>query len=281
MNILTKICVVVLVVVAVFISAAVITHANVSDGWKQKYEAMAAAKEAADVMAANEMISAAARQAKVTDLQSLLVSEKASAQDEIAKLKIEVADLKSSKAALEGNNQAFATQMAGLNSRLQMAQAISKDMQEALGTAQKELASNQEKLVDLEAKNGSKDADIMRYEAQVKVLRADISNLKELNEKLEATIAQGGVAKGNPANAQPAAPANIKGQVTTVKGDLLSINIGSAKGVREGMLLVIYRNDKFVGYLRIDEVEIDQAVGVIVEKKFDPQKGDGVMPKDI
>jgi cell shape-determining protein MreC len=94
-------------------------------------------------------------------------------------------------------------------------------------------------------------------------------------------VASGGAVDAGVAGGQPIAlAANIKGQVTAVQGDALSINVGSAKGVREGMVLVIHRKDKLVGYLRIDEVEVDEAVGIIEEKQSDPQQGDTVFQKD-
>lgn len=280
MNILTKICVVVLVVVAVFISAAVITHANVSGHWKQEFEKEHAAKEVADVMAANSMIHAASLQAKMTDMDRQNRELVGAKDAEITRLKTDVGTVTAEKSSQQTALQGLVTQIAGLRSDVQAMQASREKMQESLSAAQKELASAQEKMVDLEAKLGQRDADIKRYDGQLKVLRTDNANLREQAEKLEAQLAKGGAAV-NTEDVQPVAPANVRGRVTAVQGDILSINVGSAKGVREGMLLVIHRGDKLVGYLRIDETEVDRAVGVIVEKNADPQQGDGVMPKDI
>jgi len=74
--------------------------------------------------------------------------------------------------------------------------------------------------------------------------------------------------------------AKITGKVIDVQDDLLSIDIGSAMGVQEGMRMVIHRKDQFVSYLRIEMVEKDEAVGVIVDKQIDPQKGDEVFPAE-
>ena len=67
--------------------------------------------------------------------------------------------------------------------------------------------------------------------------------------------------------------------MVAVSNDVVSINIGSAGGIKPGMRLIIYRENKFVANLRIAEVDINEAVGIISDKKQDPVQGDKVMAK--
>ena len=64
--------------------------------------------------------------------------------------------------------------------------------------------------------------------------------------------------------------------VLAVKEGIASINAGSAKGVKPGIRLVVYRRNRFVGYLKIIEVEAQESAGLIVEAVLDAQQGDKV-----
>jgi len=72
----------------------------------------------------------------------------------------------------------------------------------------------------------------------------------------------------------PATP--IDGTITSVRGDVAGINIGSAKGIRSGMKLIIFRGSRFVGYLRVQAVEVDEAAGTVLESRSKAVKGDKV-----
>jgi hypothetical protein len=42
------------------------------------------------------------------------------------------------------------------------------------------------------------------------------------------------------------------------------------------MQLMIYRGSNFVGYLRIEEVDVNQAAGTVRDNVLDPMRGDRV-----
>jgi len=84
---------------------------------------------------------------------------------------------------------------------------------------------------------------------------------------------------GGPATAagKPEMPApSITGTVDSVRGDLVGINIGAAKGIKPGMKLIVYRGTNFVAHLRVQEVDVNQAAGVLTDKQLDPMPGDKV-----
>jgi len=68
--------------------------------------------------------------------------------------------------------------------------------------------------------------------------------------------------------------------VLGVDGDVIRINIGSANGVRPGMRLVVYRGHRFGGFLKITEVDKNEATGVLVDNILDIKfkKGDKIGP---
>jgi hypothetical protein len=71
----------------------------------------------------------------------------------------------------------------------------------------------------------------------------------------------------------------VTGTILNLKNDVAEINIGSAKGIAPGMKLIIFRENPFVpfvAYLRVDEVDLNRAVGIIVDRKGEPMRGDKV-----
>ena len=77
----------------------------------------------------------------------------------------------------------------------------------------------------------------------------------------------------SPAGTQPA---DLTGTVTAVKGDIAAISIGSAKGVKKGMVAVVSRGAKTICEIQIEEVDINQSAGIITKKTENPEQGDKV-----
>jgi len=74
---------------------------------------------------------------------------------------------------------------------------------------------------------------------------------------------------------EPAKPA-IRGQVTRVKGDFVSVDVGSASGLEAGQILLVYRKSGFVANLRIVEVDSNSAAGEVYDKYREPAVDDRV-----
>ena len=150
-------------------------------------------------------------------------------------------------------------QIAELQGKLAEAVNKAKESEKAVITLQDELARS--------------EANLRRQSDEIDVLRRDNTDLREQVEKLSEPWAK--IAEKSDAPA-----ANIRGRVTAVQGDAMSVNIGSAQGVHAGMVLVIHRKDQLVGYLRIEEVDVDQSAGVIEKKQVAPKRGDTVFVKE-
>jgi len=68
----------------------------------------------------------------------------------------------------------------------------------------------------------------------------------------------------------------VNATILAVSEGIASINAGTAKGVKAGMRLVVYRDDRFVGYLKISEVDAQEAAGIMVDSVLTAQRGDKV-----
>ena len=73
----------------------------------------------------------------------------------------------------------------------------------------------------------------------------------------------------------------LHGTILAVKEGIASINVGSAKGIRPGMRLVVYRGNRFVGYLKIVEVEAKEAAGLMVDTVLDVRPGDKLTSESV
>jgi len=71
----------------------------------------------------------------------------------------------------------------------------------------------------------------------------------------------------------------IAGKITSIDDQIIKINVGSLHGLQAGMRLIVYRRDKFVGYLRIDIVGDTTAAGAMSRQVFPPQIGDNVVDR--
>ncbi len=50
-------------------------------------------------------------------------------------------------------------------------------------------------------------------------------------------------------------------------------------GLEEGMRLIAYRNDRFIGYLRVEEVSTREAACSFTRKIIEPKPGDNVIDR--
>ena len=85
-----------------------------------------------------------------------------------------------------------------------------------------------------------------------------------------------GIAMSNITAATPVSPTAIRGQVVEVAGELVTISVGEADGVRKNMVFVIHRDDKYVGDLKITLVDPGQAAGRLYSATGTPVTGDMV-----
>lgn len=71
----------------------------------------------------------------------------------------------------------------------------------------------------------------------------------------------------------------LAGKITSIDDQIIKINVGSLHGLQAGMRLIVYRRDKFVGYLRVDIVGDTTAAGAMSRQVFAPQIGDNVVDR--
>ena len=281
MSILTKICVVLVLVVSVAASGAFLRIVTVQRSWKDAYDKQKDRADVADLTAANVMI---ALQKKVAELETALGvsrdNQKALADEKAAH------DADKASAA-----RALAVQVAQYDVLNASLTKLQKDLEASLAMKTQLLAEKAELAKKLELANEAtrglkKEFDeasvqirrltvmVQHYALLIKDLRGETAELRaELVKRPEAIAGKGTAGAPTPLTAPGEA---VSGKVTAVHDGVASINIGRAKGIKEKMVLKVFRGGKFVSHLRIDLVEPDSAAGVILNKKLDVVQGDEV-----
>lgn len=279
MNILTKICVVLLLVASLVASVVFVSMATVGPNWRAKYDAKVAelAKATTGQQDANQ------RLASVENTNKQLRDEK----DKLAEsTRVKTQEMLTEISTLKSNNTTLSTSLAGVNTKLEEISATGKRYAEDIQNLRAKLEESEKAKQDLSGKFAElqnqlvdEQSRVSRLQDSLKEEKSTSADYKRTIENLNAKLAAMEKVTGKKADevTTVAAPATrVDGKVTDVSGNLVSVNVGSANGLRAGMQLIVYRADKLVGMLKLQEVSANQAVGVLEEKQCAPMSGDMV-----
>lgn len=279
MDILTKICIVILVPLilmacVVFVNLAA-EPARYNELYKQQQERATVYEKTAQFALLGE------QQAKVKmDLVAKTAdADRARLTADLEAKRVELEKMQSAYSQLKRNTDDITARLTVLDKKVEQQDEERKKFDERIAEAQKEIAKSEKVVADL-----NKDVLEARNKAQglAQTLRVRDEAVRELNEriaKLERDLKEARTTTGTAVASGKAAEDTevvINGAVDAVRGELVQLNIGTAQGVRKGMKMIIYRDTHFVGRVEISEVQAAASGGRIVDKQLDPQKGDKV-----
>ncbi|MCD6364523.1 MAG: hypothetical protein J7M14_01480 [Planctomycetes bacterium] len=279
MSILTKVSVVILVVLVLLACPVIISQATVAPNYRDLYETKvsenallkqdASHRALAVEVAKNERDEAIKKLLAADSTKRMRISEL-----QADKESLEIRDAKN-KAAVDRLTTGLEVQMSIVSDAQKRYDALSleaKKYRDRINALNEELAQLNVLLKDSQSR-------IDRDEKAMKYYKEKITELEEKNIELAREVVElkkfSRGAEG-PASAGPQTPRELKGTIQAVKGNIDSINIGSAKGVRRGMELIINRGPLYVGRLRISEVDAQNAAGVVTDAQVEVKAGDKV-----
>ena len=287
MSTTTKIFIVLVCLFAFLFTPMVIQFVAQTYNWKALAETYREVAVASQVHNRNLIaLSAAEKQARDDELTS-----KQAAFDrqtaELLKLQNQLAQSEATNADLAAKNRSLATS----NELLSHVVDAKTAENTVLANTNKKLQSANDELM---AKNSQLNDRVKELSAQVlireqKLRMAEEENIaiRQENERLrqiaKAPPAVGPGPVGPPPGVEPIGPAPtapIRGQVLDVQGNSAEINVGSSDGVKKGMIFVVMREGKYLGDLRVEEVEPGNAVGTLeLTGQGEIRKGDNVTDK--
>ncbi len=285
MSTLTKIFVVLMVIFSIAFTMTTISFVANTTGWKSLAEdyqqelkvvethmrslsAAHAAEKTAWLDSRN------AKNDRITELESVQASQLA----EIAELQDTVAGLKAEKGDAEGLARR-------LSNQLQVAQTGWKEAGDELDKIEKRSMQLERRNLDLNERVNEQTAQIVVLVQKQHLLEQQINILRDESSK----VAGGGSRSATPeaisstsmVGVRPATKSAsvtpIRGRILEVQGSLATISVGSADGVREGMVFVIYRGRDYIADLEVSDVEPGLAAGRIMRAKTMPRTSDMVM----
>lgn len=274
MSMLTKIFVVLLVVFSICFTSMTISNVAQTANWRETAEKYKEHARVADTNlrhahAAHAALMANARDEIRAHLDKIsgLESDLQASRNEVAEVKAQITKIESEKSGAEAINR-------GLLAQLQIAEAGRAEYKKQRNELEQRNIELERRNIDLNDRVNELTAGMTvlveqkrQYEQQINILRTE-------NEKLAhqaRTLSTGrslerpeGVALEGVKPLTPVPASAIRGKVLEVSGDLVTISVGSADGVKKGMIFVIHRDDEYIGDLEINLVDPNQAAGRIV-----------------
>ena len=281
MSILTKVCVVLLVLVMLPASVVFIRQATAIPHYKQVLEGERTRGKLLDQDRKAKDLALDRAKGEITRLADRLEVVRTDLSGQITVLQSEV-----TKSGLAQNDSAALAKRLEIQiSQLQtIAADAAKRTDAALADAaglRKTINKQNEDMILVKDQNSQLQAGLRRAEELVRVYKEReaeaVRDLEAKQELLAKYIEKHGTPdKLDDRGKGTSDGGDVHATILAVKDRIASINAGTAKGVKAGMRLVVYRNDRFVGYLKVIEVEAQEAAGLIIESVLDAQQGDKV-----
>ena len=288
MSTLTKVLIVLLTIVSIFLCGIVVTYVANAENYRQKYVALnnseraTREKERNVTEQLNKTIEQADQQKKV------LSGEVALLKQEVDSLKADLAEaLRQKDDALQRVNN-WAAIVMDFSKTTDKQRQLLEDTHAELKTMQADLIKEQREHKETTTALVEKMSIVAQLEEKTKRL---LEEKTELQNRADQFLQQFGKAVAAPV---PVTPIKEKAQVAAVttdialkglvsevdlKNSLAQISIGSADGVKAGMRFHVVRGDEFICDILIFDVEPEKAVGVLElmeATQLQPRAGDNI-----
>lgn len=278
MNILTKICVVLLVVVSLVASVVFTTLATANPNWKNAYQQEVQARKHLSTQTTAYMAAVKSSDALLTATRAKLEKAKGDAAKKIVALEASLRERSADAAVIQGELKLLSGKITTLESLMAAKEATNASLHAELKKARDKSGDIDKALTAMGDELQAERDIVVRMTNSLRILKEQVADQKRINADLSSRLASRG--KGQPTAAaevvsiQP--EQRILGAVTAISRDLASVNVGSAHGVKKGMELIVFRGDKFVGKLKIEQVRVNESAGLVINKVLTPRQGDKV-----
>lgn len=284
MSTLTKVFAVLLSVFSIAFTTMAVSHVSQTADWRDtalKYEDHARvadanlrnliAANAAELAAAHDVVQA--QQDRVARMEEELQA----AKNGVSRLRAELKRAESDRSNSEAMNRGILAQL------------------ESCSAGRDEYRAQRDRLehnaIDLERRNMDMNDRVNEQTAQIAVLLEQTRHFEQQIHILQqdsgrvsrgpgggrlAMEAPAGMALPDITALTPAAITPIRGHVVEVSGSIVTLSVGSADGVKKDMVFVVHRGEKYLGDLKIEVVNANQAAGRPVGAAFVPRLGDQV-----
>lgn len=223
-------------------------------------------------------------QKRMAELQAQLHAENLTLQEQNNKL---IADLQNAERQSQ-EYQARADSWKGV--LIGFEQSI-RSLQESLRLTQDQLDQARAQGIKDSKELNQITSELYEKLVQLEALEADRRRLLEQKKELETQVGSGtfggpaavSVVTPLPGPARPAVGvsigADIRGLITEVNANMVTLSVGSADGVQKNMIFHVTRGDQFLCDVAITNVDINKSAGVLELIQQQPRIGDTASTK--
>lgn len=282
MHVLTKILVVFCAVLSLLLAALSMSYATNADRLKASIESERVLRLSSESTYKDQITSAASERVTLEQKLQAAQNDKASLQQQLSTLHAERTDLRSQVERAKADADAIRNQISQLGATADTQAALIKNYRDENSKLRDDLVKASKREIDLVDR-------VNELTGQREVLEQNARALKEQLEeaKLSLQAAQqggaGGALTGATAVTEPREFVGplVRATVTEVTpsptGDLVVINEGSNRGLKENTLMHVIRGNDFVASIALVRVEPNSAVGRITLTR----KGMQVLKDDV
>ena len=285
MSLLTKIFVVLMAIFSIAFTMTTINFVSKTNDWRQLAEGYRGELQVVETHMRNQAAAHAAEKTAWADARKDLQGRIAELQAGEAQQLARVADLNQQLTELKSDKGSWETQANQCQIQFQFEQQSADAERKQRKELEKRNMELERRNLDLSERVNEQTAQILVLVQQQNQLEQQINILREEKVKLSrgvvparpgapAARVTGGLASVRP-QAPPAATP-IKGRILQVDGNIATVSVGSADGVQEGLVFVIYRGSDYVGDLKITDVEPNISAGKVVRSRSAIQPNDMV-----
>ncbi len=280
MHVLTKILVVFCAVLSLLLAALSMAYATNADRLKASIEHERELRLSTESTAKEQVTSSASQQAALQEKLQATQNDKASLLQQLSTLHAEQTDLRSQVERAKADADAIRNQISQLGATADTQAALIKNYRDENSKLRDDLVKSSKREIDLVDR-------VNELTGQREVLEQNSRALKEQLEEAKLSlqaVQQGGSAlTGATAVTEPREFVGplVRATVTEVTpsptGDLVVINEGSNRGLKENTLMHVIRGNDFVASIALVRVEPNSAVGRITLTR----KGMQVLKDDV
>ncbi|MBN1437370.1 MAG: hypothetical protein JW936_09860 [Sedimentisphaerales bacterium] len=287
MSTLTKVFVLLVSVLALFLCGAVVTLIGNNTNWQQAYENQRDITEAAQVQAT-------AVQMKYSELDAVkdrLIAEQRQVNASLVERLVELQADRDEQALARAQAESQIATLVALSESVQQSNQnlheVEQSLQGALREAYRARTNAEAEVIALNRQLNDERAlteqlESVRRRSQEQIYLLEEENA-ELRQRLQAAAASGvefrseaggGVTMAIDGGTSPRVP--IRGEITDIGDNLVSISVGSSSGVREGSEFRVLRGGDYVASLVVELVEPQQSAGRLINSQDQVFVGDRV-----
>lgn len=264
MNILTKISVVLVVVLALFLAVVFVSYVSTSQNWKAKDESDQLKAESYSTQAQNMALAAYRAQRNYEKVQDALNALRGDSAKQIAAKDEQLKTLQVDLLKAKSDFDSLKVRLDSFDANLKVAQNDAASKEKVIADMRESMKKINDEAAALVKMNNQL---VGERDRQIVLNRSYQMTIQEQQEQINKLIEQ----KNQPAAGKPGPAAfedapKVDGQITATRGNTASINIGSAKGIKKDMRLVVYRDNgrvEAVGHLTVTDVDLTEAAGIV------------------